>query len=481
MTLSHCWGKIQIIRLLESNINDLRKIIPLDALPPTFAETIQVIRRFGVRYLWIDSLCIIQDSTEDWRREAGLMQEVYSNSMCNIAATGSRNSQEGLFRWRDTDHVKPCIIDANWTGKGDEKYIVMDQFLWAEDVQKAPLNLRGWVLQERVLAPRVLHFGQRQLLWECRERDACETYPDRLPSLISYLTGFKHDILLFAGGTDGSRDSTRREPLDDPDTLTAAYRFWSRTVQAYMRCGLTKEEDKLIAISGVAKRMRDVLNDTYLAGLWQRFLPSQLLWRVEDSKQIDGSASYRPRTYRAPSWSWASIEANILAGWIYNSGLMISIEDAQITPLTDDDTGQLRDGVLRIKGTIYAAHIENVPPPYGFLELLLDDEYHNGNDDDDGQGERELDALVYPDVPCAYGLTPLYCLPIRRDETSKKGPQVDGLLLVPANGRPQGWYSRFGAFTVDGDACGAFESDRGAGEGTDSLYCSGFAHSVVII
>lgn len=117
MTLSHCWGKGDVtekLRLLGSTFNYLREMHPIGTLPKTFREACQFTERLGVRYLWIDRLCIIQDCTEDWNREAALMQDVYRNSFLNISAHGARDDEGGLFFNRDPRKVDFSVIDIRF-------------------------------------------------------------------------------------------------------------------------------------------------------------------------------------------------------------------------------------------------------------------------------------------------------------------------------------------------------------------------------
>jgi len=193
----------------------------------------------------------------------------------------------------------------------------MDSDFWENATTDAPLNRRGWVLQERLLPPRVLHFDREQLLWECHELDACEAYPLGIPhGSGTVFTHFK--------GLDPSSDGKRLRVLSgqNSDQDLNRYHLWNRILGSYMRCDLTCEEDKLIALSGIAKDMH-LLDDEYLAGLWRRQLPGQLLWKINDCKQANGLPSRRPHNYRAPSWSWASVDGSGTAGPIISSGILI--------------------------------------------------------------------------------------------------------------------------------------------------------------
>jgi hypothetical protein len=182
MTISHCWGTSDILRLLSSNAVFFQQSILLDALPETFKDAISITRRLGIRYLWIDSLCIIQDSIEDWRKEASAMGDVYKNSFLNIAATGSKESSEGYFHKRSYDFIEPIEVSPTW------KKSTKGPYLWLHNIglvryvlNMSPLLQRGWVLQERLLSPRVLHFGKDELFWECQGCVVNESYPEKIP------------------------------------------------------------------------------------------------------------------------------------------------------------------------------------------------------------------------------------------------------------------------------------------------------------
>ena len=172
-TLSHCWGKIRIERLLETNFDSRVQGIDITTLPKTFQDAIDITHRLGIRYLWIDSLCIIQDSKDDWAKESSVMGSVYQNGFCNIAATAAPDGGTGCFMERDPNLARKCRIRINATLSKfrlkPDQYDLVPQKLWEDGLSSAPLLQRAWVVQERLLAPRVLHFGRNQLFWECSE------------------------------------------------------------------------------------------------------------------------------------------------------------------------------------------------------------------------------------------------------------------------------------------------------------------------
>jgi Heterokaryon incompatibility protein (HET) len=173
-TLSHRWGNAPFCRLLQENILSFTGDIPFSILPQTFQDAITTVDKLGIEYLWIDSLCIVQDSTADWTVEAARMSKVYANSYLNLAATASRNSQEGLFRTREPSYVKQCRyvphedryfskFISSIRQKSTVGWDCVNPSDWVTAIVEAPLNSRAWVYQERALAPRILHFSYSEL------------------------------------------------------------------------------------------------------------------------------------------------------------------------------------------------------------------------------------------------------------------------------------------------------------------------------
>jgi len=286
-TLSHCWGLVLQFKLTSKNIDSLKKGISLAELAKTFQDAVEVTRRLGVDYIWIDCFCIIQDSPDDWAHESVLMQHVYGHSYCNIAATDSHDGRGGCFRTRDTNALKPLRV-------GFTDYYLLDVGIWWNHFKNGPLNRRAWVLQERLLAPRVLHFDRDQLVWECSELTACERFP----------TGFND--LITGPLLRTPLESTLRSALETGPQGRAIYDIWKPIVQAYTSSALTKESDRLIALHGVAMKIKELLGCQYAAGLFSKDMESQLAWKV-----INNANSSRSATPIAPSWSWASITGPI--------------------------------------------------------------------------------------------------------------------------------------------------------------------------
>ncbi|KAG7290458.1 hypothetical protein NEMBOFW57_000460 [Staphylotrichum longicolle] len=223
-------------------------------------DAIFVSLELGIRYMWIDLLCIYQDEDNraDWHHESTLMNQVYSNTFCNISAGDANGCLESLFRPRDTDTFFPQVIEVQIGHRDGETQLlrVYDSAYWHRSVSRALVNTRAWVLQERFLSPRVLQFDTHQVLWECLQKSATETCPKNIPD---QLVGRDH--LIFKNLLPVVQ--TTRDP--DSRFLAKVRHIWTCLVNEYTACNLTVPSDKLIAISGIAKHIAALLQDDYVA------------------------------------------------------------------------------------------------------------------------------------------------------------------------------------------------------------------------
>lgn len=324
-TLSHCWGGIDFLKLTTTTLELFKKSIPLEQLTKTFRDTIAVVRKLGILYLWIDSFCIIQDSSEDWETEATLMSSVYGSSTITIAAAGAVNGNSGLFL-QPEGYVGKVHIDVP-TDSGAQSWDIVAPSIHETSVSKSALSKRAWAVQERLLSPRILYFTDKELFWECGSLLACESFPERLPAECCRSRYFLKKGQSFSG-------------------------TWSIVVQLYTQANLTFGSDKLVAISGIARIAQKENNDNYLAGMWRNEMEAQLCWHLEGS----GTRPAPTEPCRAPSWSWASIDGEIPYQYWRESGLqhdlyLAHVLDAWIIPLRPESTdvfGQLSGGTIVI-------------------------------------------------------------------------------------------------------------------------------------
>ena len=181
MAFSHCWGGSPTFRLLPDNYSSALQAIDFSTLSKNAQDAVRITRALGFLYIWIDSVCIIQGPDGDWATEAPRMGDVYSGAVCTIASTGSPSGDGGCYHERDAQSLLPCIVNGSLRKSGVLESICIrrdDVFDFERYVDRAPLNKRAWVVQERLLSPRILHFGAEMLYWECRCRSASELAPN---------------------------------------------------------------------------------------------------------------------------------------------------------------------------------------------------------------------------------------------------------------------------------------------------------------
>lgn len=447
------------MNLTTATLSELERGIPISSLSRTFQDAIQIVRSLGVRYLWIDALCIIQDSSEDWENEAARMSEVYAKSYCNIAATHAVNG-EGCFVNRAVCRVEPCLIDSSKFSKEPRGvYVIAYDDFWSINLRNAPLHQRGWVLQERLLSPRTIHFGDEQLFWECSHNTACESYPRGIPS---QLTNPRAKAWRLFDSFLSERQAVLEPEIDERMVkLSLPYEKWKETVEWYMECKISNPRDKLVAIAGIAHTVADATRERYLAGLWENpHLAIQLLWHVLSRRQADNSPSRRSEVYRAPSWSWACLEATIIWNWptTYDK-ILLSVVEATIVPNSRDMMCGINDAALMVRGYLFEAKLEiartRADGTYdedGDYNLLVDYEEIY----EDGTIVPLVFSIAGPVVHLDTALMPIckrtvYCLPACTEWAGKPGTgafRIAGLLLVRSP-QVQNQYSRIGIFGLD--------------------------------
>jgi hypothetical protein len=302
--LSHCWGGYMPLQLTEENIDEMTTKIEFGKLHLTFKHAI-IATKFlppdlDVHYIWIDSLCIIQQQAlkQDFNIEAPKMGSIYRNALVCFAATFGRNGKAGLFRERNDLSLRPYLARPEWDEKG-RTFACEDRRPEQNMLIDSALGQRGWCFQEAILAPRVVHFSAQQLFWECSTLTSNEAYPHGLPERYSSRKSFSLDTW------------TKHHigPYGNPETQP--YNIWDKMVSLYSQCKLTQNTDKLVAIGslalGLQKRLEGI--DTYVAGLWKSQLPQTLNWELSDCRS--GPGAHRPEDWRAPSWSWASADGQV--------------------------------------------------------------------------------------------------------------------------------------------------------------------------
>ncbi|KAF4611325.1 hypothetical protein G7Y89_g15688 [Cudoniella acicularis] len=291
-TLSHCWVSVRPLTTETSTLEERKAGIPVFSLPQSFQDAVRVTRKLGIPYLWIDSLCILQDSPKNWQEESAAMQEVYSEAIVNIAANTASDSTQGLGTIRTNslraEQVgKPRKGIRLWFRRSSENTPSgkAHRPIWCQ-WNEEPLRTRAWVFQESILSPRILHFSAFELAWECSGGLRCQC-------------------------TLGERQVAgwHLSPHPKLESVENSTETWSRLVTAYSNLSLTFEADKLNAIAGLASRIAQSNKKKYVAVLWVEGLPYCLYWNISYGSKV------RRITGEFPSWSWASVVGTISIGY----------------------------------------------------------------------------------------------------------------------------------------------------------------------
>lgn len=341
MTLSHCWGHHIPVRLLTDNYSSSLKGMELSDLPKTYRDAIMVTQNLGVAFLWIDSLCIIQDSALDWANESSKMKQVFQNSCLNLAAGASQDSTGGLFYPRSPLGIAPCEVKV---GRGANAKFARSIYSPEASRNELVLFTRGWVFQELLLAPRILLFGKKELYWECNEVSGSEIYPEGIVTLEN------EETMRLANLRKDWRKIYNKSPQ-------MRWEIWCQVVNEYSKRNLTRFSDKLVAVAGLAADLGKIwVRVDYFAGIWAYRLRRGLLWCCNQPRH-----SLR-LSYTAPSWSWASVDGTVYTNHEtqFIDGL-VKVLDANVQlSMPSNPYSAVTDGYIRIKGPMLQAKIIKV-------------------------------------------------------------------------------------------------------------------------
>ncbi len=341
IALSHCWGPEGSLRSIttEDNLQARKLDIPWAEIPKTFQDALVFTYLIGVKYLWIDSLCIIQGQhdLQDWRVESGKMADVYSRAYLTISAASAAHADVGLFRDMTPDVLaRPSMqVPAESSAVSGTLLMYAKKQLHCpnEGEQDYPLLSRAWAYQERYLSPRNLFFFNNELVWVCQSATWKEKSNENLTTRINPIP---------------ADDDTEEEihPLDQ----------WHRCVSEYSELQLTFEKDRLPAIGGIAAQMECKRESRYFAGIWSDSLCYDLAWSTVDS-------FLKPTSQRAPTWSWASAPGEVQ--FIYKPSVwsvrqIATVLDIHCNYLGQNPMGEVASGYLKLSAPfVHARDVES--------------------------------------------------------------------------------------------------------------------------
>lgn len=288
--LSYCWGGPQPIVTTHATLESHQESLVFGHLPNTIQDAIITTRNLDIKYLWIDALCIIQDSLEDKGRELDKMAQIYKDAYVTISASSASSCTAGFLETRTPEIIPERFLFPFKCPDRTMGNVILETQKSRDHWPILPIDTRGWTTQERLLSPRVLLYGDRLSL-ECQTKE---------------IRNGGH-----SGHWVGMYDWRPNNPIfmkvEEMNEYNMGRRrcSWGKMVEMYTKRSLTFPEDRLTAFSGVADAFQRAFSgDEYVAGLWKGWITCGLLWSVRDSQP-------RPKEYRAPSWSWASVDGAI--------------------------------------------------------------------------------------------------------------------------------------------------------------------------
>ncbi|KAF4634889.1 hypothetical protein G7Y89_g3210 [Cudoniella acicularis] len=421
--LSHCWGQIRpnCLTTRETYGRNTSEI-PKSSLPQTFQDAVILTKLLGKEFIWIDSICIIQEDEADWRRESAKMCSIYENSFLTIMATKARDGRGGLLN-SSPPFIVGEIPGALTAGQLFFREQAVGGLRWDGpklDTESAfdlyPLLRRAWVLQERYLSPRAIHFTSHGLYYEC-------------------LAGSQSDWFM---GVDSHNSKSPRGSSAPPASAPDFAKKWADIVTSYSRLDMTFERDKLPALAGIARRLAsNTISETYpghyLAGLWEGTFSSELMWKSDDH--------VRSSEWVAPSWSWASMRGSISTSY---RSCDATLKECKIQHKGTDEFGQLDSLSVKIVTHPLRGRLRHTEGPagrhYASYKIVTPVEYY-WFWPDEGMDE-EWQRTIADDIE-------VLCLRVPRD-----GEHADACLVLQAVDGSSDTFRRIGVIDGAGDAVG---------------------------
>ncbi|KAH8819834.1 heterokaryon incompatibility protein-domain-containing protein [Xylogone sp. PMI_703] len=388
--LSYCWGGESEFVLKGETFEILKHGVRLEDFPATLRDSINITRNLGLEYLWIDALCIFQDSADDWRAEAARMRDVYSGAAVTIIAAESVSTRAGIYASRPLIKGTPCKVP--WSKVPECHVWLRPSVRNATDASYTnQLQSRGWTLQEGLLSPRTLSFRKDQIVWECSNHRRTESGHTMILDHMFDSKDLFHNkkrknqmnviyqdfyFKWCKQVAEFERWKSRFGWLPQHIVSTGyniqeslglnPYTRWFEIVFDYSRRNFTKDTDILPALGGVARAFADITKDSYCAGMWESELIQSLCWwrqglttgksRLYEPTNMNFT---KPTAYRAPSWSWAGINGGRVTMFNFAVDDKLQIQNiatvikVHLEPVGQDPYGQLKSGYLRIKGSLF--------------------------------------------------------------------------------------------------------------------------------
>ncbi|RDL35759.1 uncharacterized protein BP5553_06371 [Venustampulla echinocandica] len=333
IALSHCWGTANQFMTTQATLPDMKAGFLPELATATFRDAIIIARHLGIRYLWIDSLCIIQGDTSDWQIQSSQMGQVYRNAYLTISASSASDDVEGFLTPRSPVYSTLEVVSPS----GNRTQIHLRPPGLTATPITVPLDSRGWTLQEAYLSCRQLKFHKNKILWDCQTCCYDEAYTDQYNLKYQVIVNQSIDLLF-------------------PDRIgrTYSYHKWYDMIEDYSRRQLRFDSDKLPGVSGLASILANEDGARYCAGIWWEDIWYGISW------EVDKAASRKPDCFIAPSWSWASVVGPVTfsdrrwnISYVPPQPLdLVTFHDCIIEHQGRNEHGEIKNGWIRLDAPI---------------------------------------------------------------------------------------------------------------------------------
>lgn len=415
--------------------------IIFENLPRTIQDAITVTRRLNLKYIWIDRLCIVQDDEVQREKELEKMGEIFANAYVTISAATAINSEKGFLEGRELlsrAYTRPIKIPS-FSPNGLRDHVMLYQR--GSATTREPIHHRAWTLQEDLLSPRLLFYGDFELVWACA-------------TCVKTISGIQAEIC-DTGETEMARLRrlfTNESAYDKSDIMT----LWEDLIREYSRRKLSRSDDKLPALSGLAMKFEHLIQGEYLAGLWSCWLPTHLLWKITGPSG-SGKDQHDSGPWRAPTWSWLSVDSpvDIELEKKETFSALAKIENYAIAPVRSFNLfGRLKSASITLKGIVNEASDEMMHQiidyksenSKGRVEVVLDTEPIMGSNSYPEYTFLTIGSVTRPPKSAvnshANGDSPK---PLMRKQSDGEGTIALGIVLSPS-GEDASSYQRVGWF-----------------------------------
>ncbi|KAI8627666.1 heterokaryon incompatibility protein-domain-containing protein [Xylariaceae sp. FL1651] len=449
VALSYCWGGDQVYKTTKARMESGVISLSWRKLPRSVQDAIKTTAALGLRCLWVDSLCIVQDDETDKALQIADMARIYSEATLTIIASRASQAADGFLGEIDLAAQTQLAVrvpfrcpdkDINTVGSA---YLTCTQNS-SDNRYSEPIDSRAWTLQERYLSNRILEFGSRQTRWTCTTSASLPSPSASAATIAASRSNNYNDGWTW---NKDSEDRTSRVLFLHSELRADLAKFaaqrsstawvrewlhsrWQTVLSEYTPRLLSVSTDRILGISGVAQIFGLHLqnegkdkSEEYLAGLWRSSLPSSLCWhavvaegdqRVKQQKKPEagngngtrkGTERYalspRPDIYQGPSWSWASINCHVL--FVFSRACerdcRVVLADVNIKLANENAPyGSVIHGILTLKGRLKQA-LWNMAD--GTLQIGRDSKSHFGDENrntEDGTVRKLKLVTIYPDT-----------------------------------------------------------------------------------